>query len=259
MTRTWAKHFAYQVFAFVVSIAMIVGVVNYAFTKSYDERTLSFVDGFTITAHTGAFDTTDNTLASLQTAIDNNVQVFEIDVRQRPDGTLIMAHDIVVSNSDGVELSSAFEIVKNCDLLLNLDVKETRVLTSLHDMIVEYSLSDRVFLTGIEVSQVNLVQERCPDIDYYVNYIPSRFKIFSEDYQAKIIDMLDNTDAIGINCKYVYASRTLSNLLHKNGYKLSVFTVDRTYAMKRSLINKPDNITTYKPEKLQGIIDNWGK
>ena len=100
MTPTWAKHFSYQVFSFLVSVAMIVGVASYAFEKSYDERKLTFVDGFTITAHTGAFDTPDNTLESVQAAIDNNVDVFEIDVRQRPDSTIVMSHDIVVTNTD---------------------------------------------------------------------------------------------------------------------------------------------------------------
>jgi glycerophosphoryl diester phosphodiesterase len=259
MTPTWAKHFAYQVFAFVVSVLMVIGVANYAFTKSYDERTLSFVDDFTITAHTGAYDTADNTLSSLQTAIDNGAKVFEIDVRQRPDGTLVMGHDIIVTNNDGVELSSAFDIVSQTDLTLNLDIKETKVLSSLHDMIVEYGLIDRVLLTGIEVNQVKAVVANCPDVTYYINYTPSRIKIFSDDYQQKILQMLDETGAVGINCNHAYASRTLSDLLHKNGYKLSVWTVDKKRYMKRALVNKPDNITTHNPDTLQEVIDNWGK
>ena len=30
MTPTWAKHFSYQVFSFLVSVAMVIGVANYA-------------------------------------------------------------------------------------------------------------------------------------------------------------------------------------------------------------------------------------
>lgn len=55
MTPTWAKHFSYQVFAFLTSVAMIVGVADYAVTKSYAERKLTLMDDFTITAHTGCF------------------------------------------------------------------------------------------------------------------------------------------------------------------------------------------------------------
>ena len=259
MTVTWAKHFSYQVFAFLVSVAMVAGVVTYAFTKSYDGRELTFVDGFTVTAHTGAFDTKDNTLESIETAINKGVKIVEIDIRQRPNGTLVMGHDIIITNSDGVELSAAFDLIKKSDVRVNLDVKEIRCLNALHDMIVEYGFIDRVFLTGIEEGQANDVVEHCPDIAFYINCVPSRIKIFSEDYQLEIIEKLDATGAIGINCSYANASRTLSNLLHDNGYQLSVWTVDTTRQMKRALIIKPDNITTKEPDKLQDIIDNWGE
>ena len=259
MTVTWAKHFSYQVFAFLVSCAMIAGVATYAFTKSYDGRKLTFVDGFTVTAHTGAYDTTDNTIDSITTAIDHGIKVIEIDIRQRPDGTLVMGHDIIVTNSDGVELASAFDIIKDTDVKFNLDIKETRVLKSLHDMIVEYGILDQVFLTGIDQYQVKAVVENCPEVDYYINCVPSRVKIFSDDYQQELIDLLEETGAVGINCNYANASRTLSDLLHKNGYLLSIWTLDTTRQMKRALIIKPDNITTRNPDKLKETIKNWGK
>ena len=259
MTVTWAKHFSYQVFAFLVSVAMVAGVASYAVTKSYDGRKLRFVDGFTITAHTGAFNTKDNTVESITTAVDKGVKIIEVDVRQRPDGTIVMGHDIIMTNSDGVELTSAFDVIKGKDVSLNLDIKETRVLKALHDMIVEYGVMNQVFLTGIEQFQVKSVVENCPDVDYYINCVPSRIKIFSDDYQQEIIDMLEETGAVGINCNYANASRTLSDLLHKNGYKLSIWTLDTTRPIKRALIIKPDNITTRDPEKVQEIIDNWGK
>lgn len=259
MTPAWAKRFSYQVVAFLVSVAMLVGVVSYAFNKTFDERKLVFVDGFTITAHTGAYNTPDNSMESLQTAIKNNAEVFEIDVRQRPDGTVVMSHDIINTNSDGIEITAAFKEIKKTDVSLNLDIKETRVLKTLHDLIVDYGLTDRVVLTGIETFQVNKVKENCPGIRYYINYMPSRINIFTEDYQQKLLDLLEETGAIGINCNYKYASRTLSNLLHKNGYKLSIWTVDRKYQIKRALVNTADNITTHHPDKVQNIINKWGK
>lgn len=259
MTPTWAKHFSYQVISFLVSVAMIVGVANYAITKTYDGRKLKFVDGFTITAHTGAFDTPDNTLTSVQAAIDNNVDVFEIDIRQRPDGTIVMGHDIITTNSDGVEVKSAFDMLYGTGIKINLDIKETKVLPALYTLIKECKMEGQVFMTGLDQAQTKLAKEECPGIDYYLNCQPSRFKIFSDDYQTKILKILDETGAIGINCNYAYASGTLSEVLHKNGYKLSVWTVDTDRAIKRSLIIKPDNITTHHPDLIQQAIDNWGK
>lgn len=259
MTPTWAKHFSYQVFSFLVSVAMIIGVANYAFTKSYDERTLTFVDDFTITAHSGAFDTTDNTIESVKVSIKNHVDVLEIDIRQRPDSTIVMGHDIIVTNHDGTPVEEVFKLMQGIDIKINLDIKETKVLKKLHKMIFDFNMQDQVFLTGIEPNQTDDVKKDCPGIDYYINYVPSRFKIFSEDYQQKVLNLIEKTGAIGINCNHANASATLSNLLHNNGYKLSVWTVDKERHIKRALVNKPDNITTHYPDDVQRIIDNWGK
>lgn len=259
MTVTWAKHFSYQVFSFIMSIVIIIAVANYAFQKSYDERELTFVDDFTITAHTGAFDTEDNTLESVKVSIEHNVKVLEIDVRCRPNSTVVIGHDIIMTNNDGVELSTVFDLIKQSKVMVNLDIKETKALKGLRKLITEYGLENQVFLTGIEYLQVKAVKEDCPGIAYYLNYKPSRFKIFTEDYQQKIVELMEKTGAVGINCNYVYASRTLSNVLHKNGYKLSVWTVDKNRALKRALVCKPDNITTHNPDRIEQLINNWGK
>lgn len=260
MTTTWAKHFSYQVISFILSVCLVIGVAAYAVNKSYDERALSFVQGFTVTAHTGAFDTPENSIESIQAAIDNNVQIIEIDIRQRPDKTLVISHDIVVMNNEGTPLSDVFSLLQQDDCLINLDIKETRTLNALHDMLVEYNLLSRAFLTGIDQLNVNAVKESsCADMDYYLNCQPSRIKIFTDDYKVKIIDLLKETGAIGINCNYQYACATLSNLLHENGYKLSVWTVNSTFEMKRMLVTQPDNITTKEYSKLMSVIDNWGK
>lgn len=259
MTPTWAMHFSYQVISFIISVVMLVAVVTYAFTKSYDERRLTFVDNFTVTVHSGAFDTPANSMKFVKTAMDKGVKAIEIDIRQRPDGTVVMGHDIIPSNTNGTELESVFKTVRDSNLMLNLDIKELRLLPALHDLIVEYSMIDRVFLTGIEEWNAKDVVEKCPNVEFYINYIPSRIKIFSADYQQKLIDMLVKTGACGINCNHANACRTLSDVLHENGFKLSVWTVDKDYHIKRALVNKPDNITTNQPDELELIIKNWGK
>lgn len=260
MTPTWAKHFSYQVISFLLSVCLVIGVTAYAINKTYDERTLTFVQGFTVTAHTGAFDTPENSMESVQAAIENNVQIIEIDIRQRPDKTLVISHDIVVMNNEGTPLADVFALLQQDDCLINLDIKETRTLDPLHDMLVEYNLLSRAFLTGIDQMNVNAVKESsCADMDYYLNCQPSRIKIFTDDYKVKIIDLLKETGAVGINCNYKYACATLSNLLHENGYKLSVWTVNTKFEMKRMLVTQPDNITTKEYGKLMSVIDNWGK
>ena len=125
---------------------------------------------------------------------------------------------------------------------------------------MDYNLIDRSFLTGIEVINVKAVKEsNCANMDYYLNYTPSKFKAFSDDYRQKIIKLLEDTGAIGINCNYKFAGGQLSNLLHKKGYKLSVWTVDSQRNAKKMLVIKPDNITTKSPDMIKEVISNWGK
>ena len=82
---------------------------------------------------------------------------------------------------------------------INFDIKETRVLNSLHALLVDYNLIDRSFLTGIEVINVKAVKEsNCANMDYYLNYTPSKFKAFSDDYRQKIIKLLEDTGAITV-------------------------------------------------------------
>lgn len=260
MTPTWAKRFGYQCFAFVVSVLMVVGVADFAVTKTYDEMELTFVDGFTITAHTGAYNTKMNSIESVQAAIDNNAQVLELDVRQRPDGTVIMNHDIVVTNNEGIPISQAFELLKDSDIKINLDIKDTKTLNELYKLLVEYNLTDNAFLTGIELLDVKAVKESdCCVIPYYLNYIPSRARVFFDEYRQRLIDLLEETGAIGINCNYKYANSQLSNLLHKKGYKLSVWTIGSERAAKKMLAIEPDNITTKDVAMVEKVIENWGK
>lgn len=260
MTPTWAKHFSYQVFAFIVSVAMVIGVADYAVTKSYDERELTFVEGFTITAHTGAYDTAMNTVEFVQAALENDAKIIELDIRLRPDHTVVMSHDIVVTNNDGVPLEDAFVLLEDTDIQINLDIKETRSLNYLYELLVKYNLVEQSFLTGIEMINVKAVKESdCANMDYYLNYMPSRTKVFFDEYRTKLIDLLEETGAVGINCNYKFAGSQLSNLLHKKGYKLSVWTIDKERTAKKMLVIKPDNITTKDPEMIQNVIDNWGK
>lgn len=260
MTPTWAKRFGYQVFAFLVSVAMIIGVADYAITKSYDERKLEFVEDFTITAHTGAYNTEMNTIEFVETAISHNPQIIEFDVRRRPNGTVVMSHDIVVTNNDGVELERALMLLQGTDIKINFDIKETRVLNDLYSLLLDYNLVEQSFLTGIETYNVSAVKESdCAQMDYYLNYKPIKTRLFSDTYRQKLIELLEESGAIGINCNYKYANSQLSDLLHTKGYKLSVWTVDKERTAKKMLVISPDNITTKDPELIQRVIDNWGK
>ena len=259
LTPTWASHFGYQCFAFIVSVLMIIGVADYAITKTYDQIELSFTDDFTVTSLSGAYNTDMNSLEFVKTAINNNAQIIELDIRQRPDDTVVMSNEIVVTNNEGVPFEDVAKLLENANVRLNLDIKETRVLDNLYIILEKYNLVERTFLTGIETINVKAVKESaCADMEYYLNYMPSRVRVFFDEYREKLIDLLDETGAVGINCNYKYAGAQLSSLLHKNGYKLSVWNVNSERKINKMLAIKPNNLGTKKPEMVKKVIENWG-
>lgn len=259
MTPTWAKHVSYQIFAFIVSVAMVIGVADYAVTKGYSEYKLSFTDDFTLTVQSSAFGTAADSLDYIKTAIDCGEQVVKLDIRQRPDRSVVISSDLVVTNNDGIEFEKAVPLLKDSEIKINLDIKDMRALDSLYRLLVENNLVERCFLTGIEYINVKALKEsECANMDFYLNYKPIKMKVFFDEYRQKIIDLLDETGAIGINCNYKYSNSQLSQLLHKHGYKLSLWGVDRERNARKALVMSPDNITVKNPQMIRDVIASWG-
>lgn len=245
-----------KVLLVILAVAVCITIVALALRNVYYKRGLDFRDNYTITAHTGAFDTEDNSIEYVKAAIANNVDILEIDVRCRPDGTIAIGHDELASNSDGVLVSDVFDLVKPTSIRINLDIKEDESLAELQRLIEKYDMFDQVFLTGIKLEDVEYVKRDCQGVSYYVNYPPSKLKIKSEKYQQEYLNVIKETGAIGINCNHKDGSKTLSELLHNNGYLLSLWTVDDEKNLKRVLLFAPDNITTHNPDMVKAAIDN---
>ncbi len=213
-------------------------------------------NSFTVTAHTGSMNTEDNSIESIQKAIATGADVVEFDVRFRPDGTPVMAHDFVASDLAGVPIQDALKLLSqdSVNIKVNLDVKETNNLALLQDMVKQYHLLNRSFFTGVTEEFVPDVRGQCPEIPYYLNYFPDKNMLNRTDYQQELLGLLKNTGAIGLNCHYNHSNKHLAELLHQNGYLLSVWTVDDENEMACQLMNGVDNITSKNPDKLIDII-----
>ena len=213
----------------------------------------------TITAHTGAYETPDNTMEFLDVALPKNPDIVEIDIRSRPDGTIIMSHDDVRSNSEGVEVYKALEKIKKTKIRINLDIKQDRVIKGLYALIRQYKMEKQVFMTGVEEERTSVARRDAPGIKYYLNCSPDTEKIEDADYQKELLAILKRTGSIGVNCSYEHATKTLSDLLHKNGYFLSVWTVNHAEDVMRMLQFDVDNITSRKPDVVLKAVDSFRK
>ncbi len=224
-------------------------------------KPLDLPGSFTVTAHAGAIATVSNSVQSVGEAIIAGVDVVEVDLNFRPDGTPVAVHNVPKTNRDGVPFSDILRVIaKSETIAVNLDLKSTLNLKVIQGMIEEYDgLPARVFFTGITDKYIDAVRQHCPRIPYYLNFSPyPEFKNTPAQIQG-IVESVKSAGAIGINLDKKYFAKELCAAMHESGLLVSVWTVDKTIEQYRILAAGPDNITTKQPLKLMKIIEGWTK
>ena len=210
-------------------------------------------EGFTITCHAGSFRTKPNSLESLQTAVDWGANIVEFDVSFRPDGTAVIIHDSAPTMKQGILLDDALKIVADVDnCRINLDIKSTANLPEVDRLVNKHGLFERVFYTGVFEDWVDMVKKHS-EIPYYLNHKITPEEAFDRDCAQAVADRAKQLGAIGINSHFEHASKLFSDVMHKNGLLVSLWTVNNPKDMPRVLAVCPDNITTKRPQLLRRI------
>lgn len=205
----------------------------------------------TITAHSGAYDTPDNTMQFVRTALALSPDLIEIDVRCRPDGSLAISHDAIESNFDGEDMSLVFEAVAKTNVGINLDIKQIETLPKVFELLKKYKLTKQVYMTGVSDGDWQRAQRDCPGIPYFTNISPDTLQLGNISYCQQLVSRLKDTGSLGVNCHFSCANAALSRLLHENGLLLSVWTVNDSEDIARILSIHPDNITSRKPDRVE--------
>ncbi len=213
-------------------------------------------DGFTVTYHAGAMHTAPNSVSSVKAAIEDDAQIVEFDVSFRPDGTPVIIHNSQPNASQGVFLENALEVVaEHPTCRINLDIKSTKNLGAVDELVKLYGLSERVFYTGVFEDWVETVRNNS-SITYYLNYNVSAEEVNNEALLQAIADKVKKCGAIGINSNFRNATKAFVDFMHKNGLLVSLWTVNKLEDMSEVIAFCPDNITTKKPQFLKRLAFN---
>ena len=210
--------------------------------------------GFTLTYHAGALNTKPNTVESIEAALADGAKVVEFDVSFRPDGTAVIIHADRPKENEGVLLDNALAAVakdKNCRI--NLDIKSTANLPQVDILVKKHGLSERVFYTGVFRDWVDAVKENS-DIPYYLNHNVSAEEAASTILLQKLAEEIVSLGAIGLNSNFSNANATVTEVMHKNGLLVSLWTVNSSKDAARVIGYLPDNITTKKPHLIKNMI-----
>lgn len=212
----------------------------------------------TVTAHSGCENTPENSTESVKKAYITGADIVEVDVRYDRNGIPVLSHDEPKGNETTLEEAFA-EIAKYNDLKVNLDIKDTSHLEKIPPLAEKFSLSDRIFYTGIFEADIPSVKEKTPDVPYLLNMKISPKKEQTQDYMLSVAETIRKCKAAGLNAHYKNITKKLVDFLHNEGLSVSLWTVNSKFRMRKTLKLNPDNITTKKPSVLLKIVNKEQK
>lgn len=237
-----------------VSIAIFVSasvsILAYINKSDIDFSRYPLPEGFTLTAHTGCEGTKDNSLESIITGAREGADIVEIDLNFLPDGTPVLSHDKPDAET-AVPLESAFSLLADLDVKMNVDVKTTKNLSAVVSLAEKLGVTDKIFFTGVEEGDVEAVKKDAPGIPYYLNLAVDKNKRNDTGYLNSLIKKVKDSGAIGINLNYKGGSKELVEAFRKEDLLVSLWTANSKKAMCRCLSMAPDNITTRKPSMIK--------
>ncbi len=219
--------------------------------KKYKSIPLNLPDLFTYTAHTGCLDTDDNSLESIEVGVKNGAKIVEFDLHFTSDNKPVLSHD--APKGSEVTLDEAFAKISEYEnLRVNVDLKSTANIEAIRPLAQKHGVLERIFFTG--VNNEFLPSVRNQGIEYYLNVDVLPAKKHSEEYLLSLVQKVKESGAVGINFNKDNASKELVEVFHKNGFLVSIWTVDKEKDIYKILSFAPDNITTRHPDKFKLIL-----
>ncbi len=208
---------------------------------------------------------TENTLASIQKALDIGVDMIEIDVFKIESGEIVVFHDERVERlTNGGGSIEEFNIIQVKQLILDGNHK----IPQLQDVL---KLIDNQVALNIELKGSNTADRVNFIVDYYIrdrgwdanNFIISSFKwdelkkmrelnknikiaVLTEQDPLDAITVAKELDAVAINPNFKKLTQENVSKIQEEGLKVYTWTV-----------NTPEDIQKMKDFGVDGIISNY--
>jgi glycerophosphoryl diester phosphodiesterase len=237
-----------------IGVGGVIFMNNKKETEFYKSQQINLPKDFTYTAHTGCCGTADNSLEAIKVGIEHGAQIVEFDLYFNDKNEAVLSHDKPKGNE--VTLDEAFKLIATyADVKVNVDVKLCNDnLHIVYDLAEKYNITDRIFFTGINSEDVEMVKNECPIVPYYLNYDVKKGNKHTAEYLNELVKIVKDSGAVGINFNKDSATKDLVDTFHNNDLLVSIWTVNEEKDMYKILYFAPDNITTRQPDKLKDII-----
>lgn len=236
--------------------------------------------GVVVTAHRGASGLApENTLSSMQAAIENNADFSELDAQETADGVIIVLHDKDLKRTGGKEgniwelnyadlknyevgswfdkkydgekiptLQEVIDLVKG-KMKLNIELKmnghEKKLAERVVKIVEDNNFVDQCIITSFNFDEIKTVRKINKNIKvgYIFSKIPDDVDVFSAD-----------CDLLSVNKKLV--DEAFVKKAHDHGKEVHVWTVNEPEDMKRLIALGVESIITNYPNKLNEILES---
>ena len=207
----------------------------------------------TVTAHTGAMGTTENSLESMRVGFEN-ADIVEFDVRFNADKIPVLCHSWPIPK-DAVTLEEAFRLLAQYpDKKANVDLKSTDNMPAVQELAEQTGVLEQIFFTGVFSSFVPAVRAGAPKIAYYLNCDINPFFKNGFAYAAKLAKRVEESGAVGLNCNFRNATPRIVAAMRAKGLQVSLWTVSSEDQLKKVLRLGPDNVTTRIPDRVNAVL-----
>ena len=254
------------------------GLTNLYLTVKNDSYSLKeALTGILITSHRGnSISAPENTLISLESAIDLRVDYAEIDVQQTKDGTLVLLHDHNLKRTTGLNKyiwEVTYEEIKNLDagswfgdefagvgiptlrealelckgkLLLNIEIKihgrEQGLEEELVRLIEEYDFENQCMISSWNYGTLSKIKQMKDEL--HTGYIITA--AYGNYYNKADIDF--------ISMKSSFITKSIVETMHRAGKAIHAWTVNSEREIERMKSLGVDNIITDDPNLAKEVL-----
>jgi glycerophosphoryl diester phosphodiesterase len=194
----------------------------------------------------------ENTLESIEVAVQHGVDGVEVDVLRRPDGALVLAHGPEVP-PDAPHLPEALAFVAERDIFVQLDVKLRGAAAEIGRAVRDAGLVERSFVSSFSLATLQEFAEVAPELPRSFTYpergwAPAQRAVLP----PRLTGWLRRGQAVGLTLKWTVLSPRVIEAGHDLGAAVLAWTVNDPERVKSLVEAGIDAIITDDPRIAPG-------
>jgi glycerophosphoryl diester phosphodiesterase len=231
----------------------------------------------------------ENTLLAIRKAVELGVDFVEVDTWLSVDHCVFVIHDDNLNSTANGKgsvtrktceqirkyrirkgghkiplLEEVFPLIRN-KTKLNIEIKNVITAKPVADLIKKNKMQNKVIVSSGSVLALQVIKKEIPSIKtayiFFVSHYPkwdyfvtSIAKLSFKLTHLYVMMLAKSAKVDYVNLSYPFSTKKFIKKLHKNGFKVGLWTVNTKPLMKKLIKNGADGIITNHPDILKNVI-----